>query len=534
MKLTNSPIFKIINLGLIVFCCYFLKSNKKQPLAQSAITNKPPHLNKVVILISQQDYSILSNELAQFVNDVQNIFSLELEIKTIEDAANKQPEEIRQILINECNPTSTGCERLEGAIMVGNIPYSLFDSQYDNSPAAPFMFFYQDLDSDFEKDQEGIYYRYSSHGDHKGPEIYTAWIKHTPALTDVSYITQLKNYFDKHHRFLTNQYSPSGNILYANSNPSEIEHTFAYVFFETYGQENITYISPETTSVNGTCLLKPQMLEALTQSPEIAFLHSHSTYAVIFCLINNDFLSLDHLPLILYSWGCSNGNFHLNDDSSTALAFINGSDLGLTYIAKLHERDINTKSGVSVNLPMTEFFRYWNAGYHTGKAFLKMEQNLAQYDNPFDNLEEDINLYQASGPLQRIILGSPFTYSLVTNKNPLPGHPDEKCSDDSNCECTRFGNFPENKKCSFANNCDIHWESCHCPNELCTTTPTIFPPEDINHDGITNHLDLHLSLLNWFKTPPWENLWPDVNQDEISNGIDFALITEKLNLRLNL
>lgn len=380
----------------------------------------------VLVFIDQEDYNQIKEGVDQFKQDVENNFPLKLKIINIENLKNYNPSEIRNILINNCELSSSGCSSLEGAVFVGDIPYALYTQKYDNWNIGPFMFYYQDLDATFKQNSEGYYYEYDSLGNQEGPEIYVSWIKPINDASFGTYHEQLENYFEKHHRYLTGIVTPSPKVVTAwhstGDNPWKIN-----MFSGTYNLENIIAIHPTDVPDNLEPLL-PELKNHLSEKPEVAFLHSHGSAGSLFSMNKEALLELEGQPLLLFSWGCSNGNFYFdeedilrpifNESDSFPLAYINGKELGLSFFGKIDSMDMYIENGVENtamgfnNLDQL-FFQKWNNGDYVGKIVLDMEQKFAVED-----LEgEPSNLYRISGPLQRIIIGSPFVRSAVAQAN---------------------------------------------------------------------------------------------------------------------
>ncbi len=153
----------------------------------------------------------------------------------------------------------------------------------------------------------------------------------------------------------------------------------------------------------------------LSAKPEVARLHSHGDPSGLWCLSKEDIKNLESQPALMASWGCGVGNFYNYESDSFPLAFINGKELGLSFIGKLHSEDIDT-SGEGINFVNNDiyFFENWNKGEYIGKALLDMEQSFVNKTFPPGDEQHptdfSVNLYRISGPLQRIIIGSPFVY----------------------------------------------------------------------------------------------------------------------------
>ncbi|MGB9911099.1 MAG: hypothetical protein ACPLKP_00635 [Microgenomates group bacterium] len=363
----------------------------------------------VLVIIDQNDFNNLSNQLNQFKNDIETKLGIPIKIIPLENLKLQTPDFVREKLISECGLDPVlGCKNIEGAILVGEVPYALFDSIYDYNTTAPFMFYYQDLDSNFAKNSNNHYDRYLTYGPHEGPEIYISWIKPINDKNFGTPLQQLSRFFDKHHRYFSGEIKSSNKAVYAVHCDRGTPPPPTGIFEGNYSPENIIQIYPTDGSCDNICPLKEKLISAFKLLPEVAYLHSHATATSIFCLNKDDFFLLEKQPAFIFSWGCHNGNFYRNESTSTALASINGKDIGLSYMGKLHAQDINPTVGAKFGNFFNDFFNYWNKGYSVGQALLKTETDWANKKSYDGNT---YNIYRLSGPLQRIILGSPFVYS---------------------------------------------------------------------------------------------------------------------------
>ena len=372
----------------------------------------------VLVIVDENYYAGLSPYLSEFKNDVKSKFGVSITTTSINPNIYTS-EKIRELLISECQIDSKlGCKNLEGAIFVGDIPYAIYDSPYDLTPA-PFMFYYQDLDATFNKKSNGNYDKYLNFGAHEGPEIYISWIKPIKDQTFGNYQDQLNNYFIKHHKYLSGETQATKKVLLASHCDIATAGSWSSSFENYYGKENIIEVYPKGRCDN-ICPLKQDLLTQLSAKPEIARLHSHGTPTELWCLTKEDIKSLKSQPALMTSWGCSAGNFYNYESDSFPLAFINGKDLGLSFVGKLHAEDIDT-SGEGIYFADNDMYLFvnWNKGDYLGKAFLDMEQSFVNKTFPPGDVQHptsfSLNLYRISGPLQRIIIGSPFVYQQTVS-----------------------------------------------------------------------------------------------------------------------
>ncbi|RJR14721.1 hypothetical protein C4579_04380 [Candidatus Microgenomates bacterium] len=382
---------------------------------------------KVITFISEDIFPELQTDLEVFKEDVHESLGVEIDIQPL-TSAQQTPEIIRSFLQNECEwDERLGCRNLEGVILVGDLPFARFSEPYSYGEKAIFVYYYEDLDATFTVDDEGYFTGYASLGAQEGPEIYSAWIKpmvypEANSLPDDLQVaprdstTQLKDYFAKHHRFFTGQVSPQFEAVFASHCAGSVNSTFAALVLPLYGLDHTTSITPDA-GCDAICPLNEAVKTALSQPVELSFLHSHGTPSVIWCFNSLDFQTFVHLPLFMATWGCNNGNFDGNENNSTALSFIHGPDIGLSYFAKLHSSDIAANDYTHDFINPADFFAYWNNGDYVGKAYLRMSRLFRHKPSFLERVNNHrlvaYSVYRESGPLQRIIIGSPFSYSKV-------------------------------------------------------------------------------------------------------------------------
>lgn len=395
-------------------------SQKSDPQPTTSKEKKSANDTKknVLVIVDENYYAGLSPYLSEFKSDVKSKFGVDITALSINPNIYTS-EKIRELLISECRIDSKlGCKDLEGAIFVGDIPYAIYDSPYDLTPA-PFMFYYQDLDATFNKKSNGNYDKYLTFGAHEGPEIYISWIKPIKDPTFGNYQEQLNNFFIKHHKYLLGETKATKKVLLATHCDIASAGSWSFIFENYYNKENIIEVYPKGRCDN-ICPLKKDLLTQLSAMPEVTRLHSHGTPTELWCLSKEDIKSLESQPALMASWGCSAGNFHNYESDSFPLAFINGKDIGLSFIGKLHSEDIDT-SGEGINFVNNDIYLFenWNKGDYIGKAFLDMEQSFTNKTFPPGDEKHPasftVNLYRVSGPLQRIIIGSPFVYQQTVS-----------------------------------------------------------------------------------------------------------------------
>ncbi len=375
-----------------------------------------PPKKSALIIINEDDFQTLTTTLTDLKNDVEQKLPVKVKFVPIYDLRHKTPDFVRDILISECGniDPQTGCEHIEGAVFVGDVPYAHYDQIHDDNHSAPFMFFYQDLDSTFHRNANSHYSGYETFGAHEGPEIYISWIK-TETVSLLSPVEQLQRYFEKHHRFFTGEVIPQQSMTVALHCPIvyEREKKIFGALLDKYGIDNIILASPSTTC-DDLSSVKFYVRSLFARQQEVFYLHSHGDESYIWDLSSNDFRISQNLPLFALSWGCRNGSWeNPSGIPPVSIAFINGNDLGLAYLGKLDNSDIPNEPPFTLGrfaAAQVVLFNYWGQGMYLGQALLQQQQDYANLGITYDPSAEKLNLYRESGPLQRALVGSPFIY----------------------------------------------------------------------------------------------------------------------------
>ena len=147
----------------------------------------------VYLFVMGEIYDELKQHLQVFISDL-TFDGYQPEIHQL--SALQSKEDIRNMLIDGYEH-----DHLVGSILIGNVPYCMFESIEENNEYYLFMsdLYYIDLDGQWEdKDGNGVFDEHSGNID---PEIWVGRLW-TPEESGNS-IEQLKNYFRKNHAYRT-------------------------------------------------------------------------------------------------------------------------------------------------------------------------------------------------------------------------------------------------------------------------------------------------------------------------------------------
>ena len=161
----------------------------------------------VCLLVASNVYEPLKPYLERWMEDVRK----EGYEPTLKVITNETPQQIRQMLRETPN--------LEGCLMVGDIPYVLYETTYEypkgvsHHEVFPTDLYYMDLDGQWvDIDGNGIF---NTHGGNIYPEIWVGRLK-TSTLSEGE-IKLLKNYFNKNHLYRTGAFTlPHRALIYTD------------------------------------------------------------------------------------------------------------------------------------------------------------------------------------------------------------------------------------------------------------------------------------------------------------------------------
>ena len=111
---------------------------------------------RAVVIIYKNVYDALRPEMDNFQKDVADNLGVGINIIQLQNSLAYTPLDIRNLLIKECKlDGKNGCPNLEGAVLVGDIPYAWYAQPHAAGEQAPFMYFYEDLDAGFKQNNSG-------------------------------------------------------------------------------------------------------------------------------------------------------------------------------------------------------------------------------------------------------------------------------------------------------------------------------------------------------------------------------------------
>ena len=146
--------------------------------------------DNVLIIINERLYTKISRRLDRYIVDVEERFPVNIILTT---TSTTTAEEIRSLLQQEYD-----INHINGAILVGQIPFALWEQGYGDNKGI-LSLFYEDLDGRFEDRDNNGFYDYHIFGENNGPEIWVCWMR-PPRFLEEFY---LNRFLDKTHLYYT-------------------------------------------------------------------------------------------------------------------------------------------------------------------------------------------------------------------------------------------------------------------------------------------------------------------------------------------
>jgi len=155
-------------------------------------------VDHIVVVIDAQLYLWIKDKFTRYLAEVQERFPVEFSLVNINGLRSRNPitpTHLREILRKEYTVNNT-----VGALLVGQIPYALWEQGVGNN-SGQLSVFYEDLDGAFEDTNGDGLYDYHIFGSHGGPEIWVCWMR-PPMFGQVFFMNR---FLEKTHRYYTGE-----------------------------------------------------------------------------------------------------------------------------------------------------------------------------------------------------------------------------------------------------------------------------------------------------------------------------------------
>ena len=308
----------------------------KVPSYGSDAAASKARMGRICVVVHEGVYDAVSPELQQYAADLADAgFSVETYVYT-----DGSPEELRSHLHGLYQEPDS----LVGAVLVGEIPYVLYEmmadygmgTQYDDFPSD---LFYMDLDgiwSDTLDDGQVAAGngKYDTREGDLDLEIWACRVK-TDNLPSLGYETDVMiDYFDKNHRYRTGELRAEPTaLIYSDDDWEQFAPQDASDVRQLYDYSDVTVVSAaeETTADD-------YKTNRMTAEYELMFLRSHGTpnghgfyrkrrFAFDF-VFHGDYTNIDPRALFYSLFVCSGGDYTVADNLAATIAF-NRDDSGL-------------------------------------------------------------------------------------------------------------------------------------------------------------------------------------------------------------
>jgi len=347
---------------------------------------------KVAIIVDEAIASDIAGSMKQYVDDVESIYGVEI-IQcsgTWSDAI--QLRAFIQGLYYDFD--------IDGAILVGDLPYALWEFPWGE--ICPIPFYYEDLDGVFEdRDSNGIF-DYYNWGSNEGPEIWVSWMR----LGSDDVAGSLNSYLEKCHNYY------SGSIHYQKQALVCIDKDWGGAIAPITA--HLLHLYPEVVSIGGPWIsVSPeQYVREYVNWYEITDVWSHSSSSAHHfsggLLPGSKIKLLSGGSKLTLMWGCHAGDFHETPVNNLAVSYVFDNSFGLASIAATRSIGIEYHEAV---------FRSLSFGRILGDAFfdwLTLVYDRSFIENRFP--EDDVNRFM----WDFILIGNPFM--VFNNKTSQPSN----------------------------------------------------------------------------------------------------------------
>ena len=348
---------------------------------------------RICLVVHESVFSAIDSKLVRYESDLVAMgYSVETNVYSSGPA-----EELRSYLLELYEEP----ESLVGAVLIGDIPYVIYEmmadygmgTQYDDFPSD---IFFMDLDGTWSDDLNDGQVRagngkYDTRSGNLDLEIWTCRMK-TDNLPSLGLETDILNdYFDKNHRYRTGELQPERKALVYNDDDwAEFVSIDASNVRRIYDPSRVTVVSdPEATTG------EDYKGNRMTANFEFMILRSHGTpmmhgfyrnHKMSFDYIfPGDYLAADPKALFYSLFVCSGGDYTANDYLAGTVAF-NRDDSGLLAWS-------STKTGGMCE--ETSFYLALADGAEIGEAFRRW----------FNQVQRDFPVYAPSWWYGMTLLG---------------------------------------------------------------------------------------------------------------------------------
>jgi hypothetical protein len=377
--------------------------------------------DRVVLLIETALYDQTQASLLRYERQVELRFPVDLQVH-VDAFASFTPEAIRSYIQSEYDTNG-----LDGAILVGQIPYALWRQGYGTNEGI-LSFFYEDLDGSFtDTDGDGLY-DWHEWGVHDGPEIWVCWMR-PPVMNPAGYLTALLDEANAYytgafvttkrglvacHEHYDNNFWPSGSTI--PSMPALVD---------IYGLENV-----DTDGEGADLVIAHELLTTMLDGDYEIIHHWSHAWAGGQAWDSGTITSTNLMtaaagtgPLVAHIYGCHSGDF----------IYLEGASYSETCIAVAYAFGPGAGQGSSgtswsygtegMNY-ITEAMRdgaYLGAGY---KHLLDVRENSVAIQERYPDRDPHMEL---SG---NNLFGNPFLYADWAGFPDLEGDLDGDCDVD--------------------------------------------------------------------------------------------------------
>ena len=317
------------------------------------INNVAPRIHQnVAVLVDSSVYGMIDTLLEQYKLDVESQFDASLYI-FVDSWSDMTAEAIRGYL-----QTLYVDSGITGAILVGNLPYALWEHPRQVEPPYCLPYFYEDLDGTFVDGDNDGYYEQKIEGDHVGPEIWVFWM--WPPADEPE---RLVGYLQKCHTYYQHELHVPRQALEC-------------ICYDWRGAAKPMYISLSHIYGEAVDTIGGMPDWYVSGSEYLEYLNTYgSEITHIWCHSGSSVHCFDRWPWVYWSdvreispgswfyllWACHGASFHDEPSHNLAINYCMGESNGLGALGVT--RSIGTGNAQET------FFNLLSAGKTLGEAF---------------------------------------------------------------------------------------------------------------------------------------------------------------------